>query len=57
MSDFIHAIVMPTLLNVRGIDPEEALYKFRENQHYLLKKYGKSTTSFYIDFDGEIKEH
>lgn len=54
MYDLIHAIAMPTLLDVRGIDPEEALEKFRENQHSLLKKYNFNQ-SFYIDFDGEIK--
>lgn len=55
MSDFIYSIVMPKLLEVKGIDPQIALDRFRENQHLLLKKYNFNQ-SFYIDFDGEIKK-
>lgn len=57
MTDFIYAIAIPRLLDVKGVDPDKALEAFRQNQHYLLKKYGFTPTSdYYIDFNGVIKK-
>lgn len=52
MSDVIYSAVMPELLDIKGSDPEKALELFRENQHFLLKKYGVSNG--HIDFEGDI---
>lgn len=56
MADFIYAITIPQLLDIKKDVPEKALADFRDNQHALLKKYGyKPTHKYYIDFDGCIQ--
>ena len=57
MTDYVYAIVMPRLLDIKGISPDQALEEFREHQHNLLKKYGYTPASkYYIDFNGNIIE-
>lgn len=54
MADFIYAVTMSQLLDMKGLDPDRALELFRNNQYHLLKKYNANIFYYYIDFKGEI---